>query len=396
MTDKVPHDSIFSQNRRRRFSDSSIYQEIFDDIVMQAIKRKMVDGKILYTDSTHLKANANKNKFKVEDIKKSTKDYLDQLEEDVSRDREAHCKKPLKTTDAVPELKATKVSTTDPESGYMVRDGKPTGFFYLDHRTVDGRCGIITDTFVTPANVHDSIPYLERLDRQTERFGFAVESVGLYAGYSTAGICKGLEEREIYGVIGYRRKAYLRKNEFIYDATEDVYCCPGGHHLSYRTTTREGYRSYVSNPEICRNCQLLSACTQSASHTKIITRHIWQDSKDRIDRHRLSEEGKTIYQGRKETVERSFADSKQLHGHRYARMRGLKRVFEQCLLCAAVQNMKKIALAVYKKPFLRPFFSYSGFYSGYCIPKTFLPFITTKFSELQACFFFVTEIENPA
>ncbi|RWG64168.1 hypothetical protein, partial [Mesorhizobium sp.] len=35
-----------------------------------------------------------------------------------------------------------KVSRADPEAGYMVREGKPKGFFYLDHRTVDGRCGI--------------------------------------------------------------------------------------------------------------------------------------------------------------------------------------------------------------------------------------------------------------
>jgi hypothetical protein len=54
--------------------------------------------------------------------------------------------------------------------------------------------------------------------------------------------------------------------------------------------------------------------------------------------------GKRIYQRRKETVERSFADAKQLHGHRYARYRGLRRVSGQCLLAAACQNMKKIAL----------------------------------------------------
>lgn len=43
-------------------------------------------------------------------------------------------------------------------------------------------------------------------------------------------------------------------------------------------------------------------------------------------------------------MERSFADAKQLHGHRYARYRGLRRVGGQCLLAAACQNMKKIAL----------------------------------------------------
>jgi hypothetical protein len=51
-----------------------------------------------------------------------------------------------------------------------------------------------------------------------------------------------------------------------------------------------------------------------------------------------------FYERRKETVERSFADAKQLHGHRYARMRGLGKVREQCLLAATAQNIKKIAL----------------------------------------------------
>jgi hypothetical protein len=45
----------------------------------------------------------------------------------------------------------------------------------------------------------------------------------------------------------------------------------------------------------------------------------------------------------KHTVERSFADAKQLHGHRYARYRGIGKVKAQCLLAAACQNMKKIA-----------------------------------------------------
>ncbi len=41
----------------------------------------------------------------------------------------------------------TKVSTSDPDSGFMHRTHKPKGFFYLDRRTVDGQFGIITDTY---------------------------------------------------------------------------------------------------------------------------------------------------------------------------------------------------------------------------------------------------------
>ena len=77
LTDKVPDASTISQNRRRRFSESTIYQDIFDEIVVQAINRKMVDGSVLYSDSTHLKANANKNKFEVRDVQKSTRDYME-------------------------------------------------------------------------------------------------------------------------------------------------------------------------------------------------------------------------------------------------------------------------------------------------------------------------------
>ena len=403
LTDKVPDASTISQNRRRRFSESTIYQEIFDEIVVQAINRKMVDGTVLYSDSTHLKANANKHKFEVCEVQKSTREYLDRLEEDITKDREAHGKKPLPEKETLPEVKETKVSTTDPDSGYMVREGKPEGFFYLDHRTVDSRHSIITDTFVTRGNVHDSIPYLDRLDRQRERFGFTVEAVGLDAGYFTAGICKGLEDRDIYGAIAYRRpnhiKGYLRKSDYSYNPATDCYTCPEGCILSYRTTDRLGYRHYASDPCQCRNCSLQPRCTKSANFTKVVTRHIWQDHKDSINSHRYTEYGKKIYQRRKETVERSFADSKQLHGHRYARLRGVGKVFEQCLLCAAVQNMKKIALVVDRDDLLRllklprPFWMPSKLY------KSLLDSIDAFITNLRKIIIKLIlnpEIENPA
>ncbi|TCP95942.1 DDE family transposase, partial [Cricetibacter osteomyelitidis] len=62
---------------------------------------------------------------------------------------------------------------------------------------------------------------------------------------------------------------------------------------------------------------------------------------------RVSEQGKKLYKRRAETVERSFADAKQHHGHRYARYRGLSKVQMQCFLAAVAQNIKKIALVVW-------------------------------------------------
>ena len=353
LTDKVIDASTFSQNRRRRFAEGEIEQTIFDGIVAQAIEHGLIGGRVFYTDSTHLKANANKNKHQQVEVDVAPVEYLANLERAISADREAHGKPSLPPEDTdKTESKTIKVSTTDSDAGYMVREGKPKGFYYLDHRTVDGRYALITDIHVTPGNVHDSVPYLSRLDRMRQHFGFNVEAVGLDAGYYTAAICTGLEERHIYGVMGYRRPnkgaGLLPKRAFVYDADADVYHCPNQQILHYRTTNRLGYREYVSNPIQCKHCTQRDQCTRSQNHTKVITRHVWQEAKDQIDAHRLEEKGKHLYARRKETVERSFADAKQLHGHRYARYRGLAKVRGQCLLAGACQNMKKMAMLLAK------------------------------------------------
>lgn len=353
LRERAPDHSTISLNRRKRFAGKGIYQEIFDEIVLQAVKKGLVDGQTLYTDSTHLKANANKRKFEKKMVERSTRSYLGELEEAVEADRRAHGKKPLKDkSESEPEAKETKISTTDPDSGYMMRDGKPEGFFYLDHRTVDGKHAIITDVHVTPGNVHDSVPYLERLDRQRERFGFEVKEVGLDAGYYTAPICKGLSDRGVYAAMPYVRPGgkpgMLKKSAFVYDEHYDCYLCPENQILSYRTTSREGQREYKSEPAVCRNCPLLSQCTQSRNQTKVITRHVWEEHKEAVIEHRFENRGKALYKRRKETVERSFADSKQLHGHRYARLRGKDNVSEQCLLAATAQNIKKMALCLFR------------------------------------------------
>lgn len=58
LTDKVPDHSTLSWNRRTRFKDTNIFQDIFDQIVLQAISHRMVGGRVLVSDSTHAKANA--------------------------------------------------------------------------------------------------------------------------------------------------------------------------------------------------------------------------------------------------------------------------------------------------------------------------------------------------
>lgn len=363
LNDRIPDHSTISRNRTERFAGTGIFQEVFDEIVLQAIRKGIIDGRTLYTDSTHIKASANKHRFSKKKVKKSNRAYLEDLDIAIAQEREAHGKKPLKETDSAQIAeKETKVSTTDPESGYMVRDGKPKGFFYLDHRTVDSKHNLITDAYITPGNVHDSIPYLERLDHQQKRFGFDIEAVGVDAGYYSASICKGLSDRDIYGVMPYVRpygkKGLLKKKQFKYDQVNNCYICPEGQSLQYSTTNRVGYHEYKSDSKTCVDCALLSVCTKSQNHVKVIVRHVWEDYKEEVNSHRFTEEGKRIYARRKETVERSFADAKELHGYRYARYRGLAKMQEQSLMVAIAQNIKKMALILDRRGYFSSFWAY--------------------------------------
>ena len=375
ITDKIPDASVIWQNRVRRFNGTDIPRRIFDEILRQAIKHGLVDGKILYTDSTHLKASANKNKYEEAEVIRESQDYIDDLNKAINEDRAAHGKKPLKFEEDKPvkpddeddedyfdddkgdkggtgDTKKIKQSTTDPESGYMHRDGKPLGFFYLDHRTVDSNYNIITDTYVTPGNVNDVKPYLERLGYQINKFGFRTFAVGLDAGYNTSPICKYLHDMGIDAAMGYRRgcqqKGKYGKYKFVYLKEWDVYICPERNYLEYVTTDRNGYREYKCKNDRCTNCPRREECLTAKQKTKSLRRHVWEDYKDEAYEFTHSDIGKKIYSRRKETIERSFAESKELHGQRYCRLRGLAKVEEQCLLTAAVQNMKKIATILHR------------------------------------------------
>ena len=90
LTDKVVNASTFSQNRRRRFTGSDIYQEICDQIVEQAIKSGLVSGKVLYTDSTHLKANANKHRYDLQEVSIAPLDYLKELDKAIDENRQCN------------------------------------------------------------------------------------------------------------------------------------------------------------------------------------------------------------------------------------------------------------------------------------------------------------------
>lgn len=345
--ESVPHYSTFSQNYIRRYSKTEIFEDIFEEVLNKAISKRLVSGRDLFTDSTHIKANANKKKYEIE-IKQVVKQRKFDLENEINGLREEIGKEAFDYEDET-ERKETKVSTIDPDSGYYHRDEKEKGFMYLDHRTVDGLNNFIVDAYVTPGNVHDSKPYISRVEYILGKYGFHIKNVGLDSGYYSWDILESLEKKDIYGVVAYRRFNKASQKGFKYDGENDVYVCPLGCVLPLKNIDKLGYKQYHDSKQ-CQGCPLLQNCA-GKSNKKTMRRHIKQEVYERAREKRLSDHGKQLYTRRKTTVERSFADSKQNHGYRYATYRGLAKVQNYVWLSCAVQNMKKMALLLHENPY---------------------------------------------
>lgn len=341
----TPHYSTFSQNYIRRYAGTEVFENIFIKIVEQAMKYGLVKGETFFTDSTHKKANANKNKYHGE-IVREVKKRREWLEKEINEERVKQGKKEFEYKEEIEE-KEIKVSETDEESGYYHRDNKEKGFMYLDHRTVDSKCNIIVDCYITKGNVHDSVPYISRLEYIKRKYGFEIKEVGIDSGYDTIDIKKYLHDNNIYGVIAYRRygkaETTVRKNRFKYIKESDCYVCPEtGGILEYTgRIDRNGYKYYTSK-ENCENCPQKKGCCNKKEY-RTITRHIYEELNEEMRERRLSERGKELYKQRKEKIERSFADSKQNHGYRYAMYKGIEKNQNYTWLICAAQNMKNIA-----------------------------------------------------
>ena len=63
------------------------------------MEKGLVGGTILYTDSTHVKAKANKHKKMTVVVERTPKAYLEELDEAIERDRRELGKKPFDKKD---------------------------------------------------------------------------------------------------------------------------------------------------------------------------------------------------------------------------------------------------------------------------------------------------------
>ena len=234
------------------------------------------------------------------------------------------------------------------------KNEKEKCFAYLSHTACD-KNNFILDFHITPGNVHDSVAFSDLYKNLKQNIKYPISAIAIDAGYITPYICKTLLDDNIIPAIPYKRpmtkQGYFKKYEYVYDEFYDCYLCPNNKILKYLTTNRDGYREYKSNAYDCKNCIYVKKCTNSKTNQKILTRHIWQDYIEEANHLRYKTEVKKIYQKRKETIERVFADAKEKHGMRYTKLRGLQKIKMEVSLIFLCMNLKKLANWIWKDTF---------------------------------------------
>lgn len=345
--DDIPHFSTFGKNYMRRFEGTTVFEEIFNTILYQAMKLKLVRMDNIFVDSTHIKAYANKRHVNDILINDSTHRYVRQLQEEINE---------LRVEEGKPEVnfdepkKVTK-SLTDPGCGMFHKGEKERQLAY-SNQVVSDENGWVLASEVFPGNIHDSNAALDTvvdyIDGHQE-----VKVAVMDSGYDNPVLLHEVFKREVLPVIPYKRpkgkdgsaglegEAHLTKARFKYVKIHDYYACPNDKVLTYRGTNKEGYREYKSSTKDCKGCPLKAQCTNQK--TRVITRHQYEEDSERAKEVRLTDFGKAIYRVRKTSVERVFGIAKMNHCLGFTFLRGLKKNEDRSLMIFSMYNLKKLA-----------------------------------------------------
>ena len=259
------------------------------------------------------------------------------------------------------------VSLTDPESVF----GRDKEEVYRPLYNVQTVSDLATD-FVLSYEVfaqHSDSGTLQPMINKIHESHIQVEDLLADAGYPVG---EDLEFCETAGITLYapwqensltvKKKELsteprIEKDDFQWDDQREVYVCPEGKDLSYsHKNTRQRangetfpFDVYRASPLDCTECPLQARCTTVPEKGRTVRRDPHQEEIDRLKTRMKTEEAKSLYKKRGQTIERIFADFKEHRNLRRFRGRGLSRARTQMGLTVLGHDLRILAKLREKK-----------------------------------------------
>lgn len=282
-----------------------VFNELFERSIGQCRSSGLIEGRVLHVDATTIRADIDVNRVNKPDS-----------------------------------------SDKDARFGHFPDGQLKPG--YKQHTVADGKSRVVLGLSVTPANRHEHDEGLPVIDRALGRLERPPEAVCADAAYASGRNYAALAARGVRLVSPppkaktYTGDAYFTVEDFEYDEENDLFVCPAGKQLKYvRTEKERGRRTYRAWRSDCRTCPLKRQCTDAVRRSVKVSRHHGGLVRLRADS--KTEDFKALYASRAPVIEGVFAEAKQWHGLYRARRRGLCKMRVQCLLIAAVINLKRLA-----------------------------------------------------
>ena len=351
-----------------RRDNRTAFRPVFRQFVLLCRQLDLFGRELLAVDGTRIKAVNNKDRnftraslaqfIKLADAKLD--DYLQRLDRSDAteaatggsrvknlaekiaavRERRTRCQ------DMLAELERTgedQISLTDPDSRAMAAHTH-VAVGYNAQVAVDAKHKLIVEQAVTN-QVLDMGLLTPTAEPAKHVLGVATIAVVADRGYfkiedieacEKAGMTPHVPKPQRGSAV---REGFFRKDEFRYDADQDVFICPGKQQLSAYSSSalRELKKVNYTNKQACRDCAIRSRCTGHQFRTvsrlenEAVLERMAARLKARPD----------ILDRRRETVEHPFGSIKQWMNQGAFLMKGLENVRAEFSLTALAYNLRR-------------------------------------------------------
>jgi transposase len=349
LDDAVPDHSTFSVNRHGRFRASDTLRHVFDAVVRACMDAGLVKGEGFAVDASVMEADASRyhgvtpeeaDWSAPERQTRAVAEFLGALDdEDPTADR-----KPPKV-----------ISLSDPCSAWTAKANKRVQFGYGLNYLIDIENAVIVDVEATPARTYDEVAAARTMIERTERrMGLKPQRLAADTAYGTGKFLGWLVGAGIAPQIpvwdkSTREDGTFSRSDFTFDRERNVYVCPAGKLLTTTGSVGDDHvLRYLASKRDCDPCPLKPRCCPKMPFRKV-TRDVNEDARD-LARAQMGTPEFDQSRDERKKVEMRFAHLKTHHRFERMRLRGLSGARDEFHLAAIVQNLKTLAIRIWRPP----------------------------------------------
>jgi transposase len=349
LEDAVPDHSTFSVNRHGRFRASDTLRHVFEAVVRACMDAGLVKGEGFAVDASVMEADASRyhgvtpeeaDWSAPERQTRAVAEFLGALDdEDPTADR-----KPPKV-----------ISLSDPCSAWTAKANKRVQFGYGLNYLIDIENAVIVDVEATPARTYDEVAAARTMIERTERrMGLKPQRLAADTAYGTGKFLGWLVGAGVAPQIpvwdkSSREDGTFSRSDFTFDQERNVYVCPAGKLLTTTGNVGDDHiLRYIASKRNCDACPLKPQCCPKMPFRKV-TRDINEDARD-LARALMGTPEFDRSRDERKKVEMRFAHLKTHHRFERMRLRGLSGARDEFHLAAIVQNLKTLAIRIWRPP----------------------------------------------